>query len=74
VEMKWRVASQPRNSFQVQNNLLTFFWGEPVENLRQNPLEVTYVPDPTSKTPLIKALSVKDKSVFADDRKIMDIP
>src|ERR1700735_76779 len=74
VEMKWRVASQPRSSYQVQNNLLTFYWGESADNLRLKPLEVTYIPDPTSKTPLIKALSVKDKTAFADNRKLMSIP
>ena len=73
LELKWRVASQPRNSYNVRNNVVTFFWGESAENLRQNPLEVTYVPDPTSKNTVFTTLSVKGKSVFADETKLIDL-
>ena len=73
LELKWRVASQPRNSYSVNNNVVTFFWGESADNLKANPLEVTYVPDPTSKTPF-KSLVLRDKAVFADDKKIMEVP
>jgi hypothetical protein len=44
LELKWRVASQPRASYQIMNNLVVFHWGEPAENLKAFPLEVTYVP------------------------------
>jgi hypothetical protein len=74
IEVKWRVFSQPHNSYWVtNNNILTFSWGDPADNLKQNPLEVTYVPDPTSKSPLFKTLSVKDNRVFADETKLMDL-
>jgi hypothetical protein len=73
IEVKWRVFSQPRASYIVTNNVLRFVWGDPADNLKQNPLEVTYVPDPTSISP-VKALSVRGNSVFADETKIMDLP
>jgi hypothetical protein len=73
IEVKWRVFSQPRASYFVMNNILRFSWGDPADNLKQFPLEVTYVPDPTSTSPA-KALSVRGNSVFADDSKIMDLP
>jgi hypothetical protein len=75
VELKWRVASQPRNSFGlIKNNILFFNWGEPIENLRQNPIEVYYVPDPTSKTPAFKALSIREGTIFADDEAVFSVP
>lgn len=74
LELKWRVASQPRNSYSVRNNVVTFYWGESADNLRQFPLEVTYVPDPTSKTAPFKTLSLKDNGVFADETKLTDLP
>jgi hypothetical protein len=73
-EVKWRVASQPRSSYGITNNVLIFNWGDPAEALKQYPLEVTYVPDPTSKTNSIKALLIKDNTVFADGTKLMDLP
>ena len=74
IEVKWRVFSQPRGSYGIVNNVLTFNWGESAEALKQNPLEVTYVPDPTAKNAAFKTLSVKDNSVYADDKKLMDVP
>jgi hypothetical protein len=74
IEVKWRVFSQPHGSYFITNNVLFFNWGDPAENLKQYPLEVTYVPDPTAKAPAFKALSVKDNAVFADETKIMDLP
>jgi Zn-dependent metalloprotease len=73
-EVKWRVFSQPRGSYSVTNNILFFNWGESAENLKQYPLEVTYVPDPTAKIAAFKTLSVKGNSVFADETKLMDLP
>jgi gas vesicle protein len=74
LELKWRVASQPRSSYTFNNNAVIFFWGEPADNLKQNPLEVTYVPDPTVKVPPFKALSRKDNGVYADETLIMAVP
>jgi hypothetical protein len=74
IEVKWRVFSQPRGSYGMRNNVLTFSWGESADNLKQFPLEVSYVPDPTSRTAPYKTLTVKDKTVFADEMKLMDLP
>ena len=74
IEVKWRVFSQPHSSYAVVNNVLIFGWGDPAENLKQYPLEVTYVPDTTSKIAPFKTLSVKDNAVFADGTKLMDLP
>jgi uncharacterized phage infection (PIP) family protein YhgE len=74
IEVKWRVFSQPRGSYGLSNNVLFFSWGDPSDNLKQNPLEVTYVPDPTAKIPTFRTLSVRDGGVFADETKLMDLP
>jgi uncharacterized protein YoxC len=75
LELKWRVAAQPRSaSVIIQNNVLVFNWGEPVENLRQFPLEVTYVPDPTVKIQPFKALTVKEGKVLADGVVVGGVP
>ena len=74
IEVKWRVFSQPHGSYGIMNNILIFGWGDPAETLKQNPLEVTYVPDPTSKVAPFKTLLVKGNSVFADGTKLLDLP
>lgn len=75
LEVKWRVFSQPRDSYGLlTNNLLVFNWGDPAENLKQYPLEITYVPDTTSKGSVFKALAVKDGAIFADGTKVMALP
>jgi hypothetical protein len=74
VELKWRVFSQPRGSYTVDNNLLIFFWGDAGNTISQYPLEITYVPDPTVKTSPFKKLSVKDGALYVDEVKRMDLP
>ncbi len=73
-ELKWHVFSEPHGSFWTSNNVLIFRWGESAANLMQHQIEITYVPDPTSKTPAFKALSMKGNAVFADETKLMDLP
>jgi hypothetical protein len=70
LEVKWKVFSQPRGSYHMVNNALIFLWGDPTENLKLYPLEITYVPDPTSKSTLFKTLTVKDNNIFADGTKL----
>jgi F0F1-type ATP synthase membrane subunit b/b' len=72
-EIKWRVASQPRGSYNANQNVLFFFWGDPADSLKQYPLEVTYVPDPTVKAS-VKKLTLRDNAVYADDLKLADVP
>jgi len=73
IELKFYTSSQPRASYSPINNVLFFNWGDPPENLKAHPLEVTYVPDPTSKIPPFKTLYIKNGAIFADETKIMDI-
>jgi DNA repair exonuclease SbcCD ATPase subunit len=73
-EIKWRVAVQPRDSYHLNKNVLFFYWGDPADNLKQYPLEVTYVPDPTEKDTAFKTLIIKDHALYADAVKLTDLP
>jgi len=74
IELKFYISSQPRASYSPINNVLYFNWGDPPDNLKGHPLEVTYVPDPTSKVSPFKTLYIKNGAVFADETKLMDVP
>ena len=66
VQINYRIYVQPKSSYHLNGNLLIFVWGDPADNLKQFPLEVSYVPDPTYKGPIYSSLSVKDGHIFAD--------
>jgi hypothetical protein len=66
VQLQWHVATQPKYSYSLRGNVLVFNWGDPAENLKQHPLVVSYVPDPTYHGAIYSALSVKDGHVLAD--------
>ena len=66
VQLQWHVAIQPKYSYSLRGNVLAFNWGDPAETLKQHPLVVSYVPDPTYRGAVYSALSVKDGHVFAD--------
>jgi hypothetical protein len=70
VQINFRINVQPKNSYFVRGNLLTFGWGDPAEVLRQYPLEISYIPDPTYKGVVYSKLSVKGGHVFADDKQL----
>jgi cell division protein ZapA (FtsZ GTPase activity inhibitor) len=70
VELQFHVATQPKYSYALRGNVLTFEWGDPAENLKQHPFVVSYVPDPTFHGVIYSALSVKDGHVFADGVQI----
>jgi hypothetical protein len=74
IEVKWRVFSQPRGAYATMNNVLFFSWGDSADSLKQYPLEITYVPDPTSKVVAFKSLSKRNGTLFADNTKIADLP
>ncbi|MGC9994617.1 MAG: hypothetical protein ABSE79_04795 [Terriglobia bacterium] len=75
VEVKWRVYSQPRGAYRVvKGNVLLFIWGESPDNLKQYPLEISYVPDPTPTLPSFKSLSIKNGALYGDDTKLTDLP
>jgi hypothetical protein len=66
VQLNFRVYVQPKTSYFIAGNLVTFFWGESPENLKQWPLEVSYVPDPTYHGRIYKAISVHDGHLVFD--------
>ncbi len=73
IELKSRVASQPRNSYGVlRNNIVYFIWADALQTLQAYPLEVAYVADKDAATPLFKALSYRDGVVYADSTVVED--
>jgi hypothetical protein len=57
---------QPKSSYFVNGNDLVFAWGDPPESLKQWPLEVSYVPDPTYYGTIYKQLTVRNNGVSAN--------
>jgi hypothetical protein len=70
VQIQFHVYTQPKGSYGFKGNLLVFRWGDAAEGLKQHPLQVSYVPDPTYHGPLYSALSVKDGKVFGDGEQL----
>jgi hypothetical protein len=70
VQINFRIFVQPKSSYFPRANVITFFWGDPAENLKQYPIEVSYVPDPTYKGVVYSKLSVKDGHIFADNEQV----
>jgi hypothetical protein len=66
VQINYHIYVQPKSSYHVTGNILSFFWDDPADNLKQFALEVSYVPDPTYKGRIYSVLSVKDGHIFAD--------
>ena len=66
VQINFRIYVQPKSSYFVQGNVLNFFWGESEESLKQWPLEVSYVPDPTYKGPIYKTMTVEGQDIVFD--------
>jgi hypothetical protein len=67
VQIQWHVFAQQPTTFVSSQNPVVFFWGDPADNLKQHNLTVSYFPDESDKQ-MIKALSVRDGRVFADDQ------
>ncbi len=70
VQINFHIYVQPKSSYFLRANVITFIWGDPADNLKQFPLEVSYVPDPTYKGVVYSKLSIKDGHVFADEQQI----
>jgi zinc-ribbon domain len=70
LQINFRIYVQPKSSYSVRGNIVRFVWGDPAENLKQWPLEVSYVPDPTYKGVVYSNLSVKDGHIVADEQQI----
>lgn len=73
LQINFRIYVQPKSSYQIDGNLVRFFWGDPADGLKQFPLEVSYVPDPTYKGVVYSKLSVKDGHIYADDKEVLNI-
>ena len=73
VQIQFHVFSQPRNTYAVFGNVVLFFWGDPVANLSQNPLLVSYVANPNTHGTPFKTLSVKKELVFADSLQLPNV-
>lgn len=69
IQLQYRVAVQPRNSYLHIKNVVIFFWGDSSDALKQQPLEVSYFPD-TSDKDIAHTLSYHDGRVFADDEPL----
>ncbi len=67
VQINYRIFVQPKSSYHLNGNLLLFIWGDPADNLKQYPIEVSYVPDPTYKGPTYSVLSVRNIGQHSQD-------
>jgi hypothetical protein len=70
IQIGFHVYVQPKTSYAITGNVIRFVWGESPDSLKQWPLEVSYVPDPTYRGPVYSTLSVKDGHVFADHAQL----
>lgn len=70
LELQYYISVQPRNSYFVDGNLVTFRWGQSESSLRDKPLAFTYVPDPTSE-PKFEKLERRGHRVYADGKPLL---
>lgn len=69
LELQYYVSLQPRNSYEVDSNLVTFRWGQSEEALRSKPLAFTFVPDPGA-APAYKKLETRKGRAYVDGRPL----
>jgi ribosomal protein S17E len=77
LQVQFNIYVQPKMSYGVLNgfpNVVYFNWGDPAENLKPFPLAVTYIPDKSLASSLVKALSIKGNTVYADGKPLISIP
>jgi hypothetical protein len=67
LQLQYKTALQPAESYLHFHNLIMFFWGDSIEVLKAQPLAVSFFPDKGDKD-LIKSLDVRDGRVYADDQ------
>ncbi len=65
LQLQQKVAVQPVGSYFHIHNLIIFFWGDPAQSLKTEPLAVSFFPDKSDKD-TIKSLNVRDGRVYAD--------
>lgn len=69
IQLQFRIFVQPPGSYFHIKNVLIFFWGDPPDNLKEQPLAVSYFPD-TSDKDIAHSLSLRDGRVYADDEPL----
>lgn len=69
LELQYKVSAQPRTAYFTMHNLVIFFWGDPPDSLKLQPLVASYFPDSSDKE-LVKTLSVVDGKVLADGKPV----
>lgn len=69
LQLQYKYAIEPFNSFGHIHNLVIFFWGESLDNLKTDVLTVSCFPDKTD-TDKIKAVSFHDERAWADDQPL----
>ena len=67
LQLQYKIFVQPPGSYSHIHNLILFFWGDPPDNLKTDTLAVSFFPDKSDKE-TIKALTVRDGRVYADDQ------
>ena len=65
LQLQFRVFSQPPGSYVSLHNIVIFFWGDPLDNLKNQQLSASYFPDKSDKE-LIHSLIQRDGRVYAD--------
>jgi hypothetical protein len=69
LQLQYKIYVQPPGSYIHIHNLILFFWGDPADNLKTDTLAVSFFPDNSDKE-TIKALTVRDGRVYADDQPL----
>ena len=69
LQLQYKIYVQPTFSYFHIHNLIFFSWGDPADNLKLEPMVGSYFPDKSDKE-TIKALTVRDGRVYADDQPL----
>jgi hypothetical protein len=76
LQLQYHVYVQPRQAYGVLSsgdtftNVVAFRWGENGDNVNGRGLTASYIGDPTTKSPLVKILTVNDNHAYADGRRL----
>ena len=66
LQLQYRVFAQQADTFASIHNLVVFNWGEPIANLNNQRLSISYFPDKTD-TVVIHSLRIESGRHYADD-------
>jgi len=71
VSIQWHVFAQPPKSFHLNENIVFFRWGDPLEKLNDHQLFVSYFADNTAEPKFSKVELVND-SIVADGVEVFN--